>query len=111
LGNGAIAFDLKASPFGKEPFDGIYEISYDKRTGSFENNYDAYLFLEPLGSEEADYYLYEIVTDGYVEELMRRAKMTNSSIEKWFGVEKVTKEAIISSLKNKYENKKRWANM
>jgi hypothetical protein len=31
---------LKDSPFGAEPFDGLYEITYEKGTGDFENNYD-----------------------------------------------------------------------
>ena len=110
-GNGAVAFYLKNSPFGKEPFDGIYEISYEKGAGSLGSNYDAYLFLEPLESEPEEYYLYDIITDTYVQELVRRAEMTKTTVNKWFGVEEITKEAIISKLKSKYENKKRWADI
>ena len=106
--NTPIAFKLKDSPFGIEPFDGLYEITYDKETGDFGNNYDAYLFLEPLESEQGEYLLYDILTDEYVKELSRRAIMTNTSVEKWFGVSEATKEAIIEKLKSDSKNKKRW---
>ena len=111
LGNRSIAFKLTESPFGIEPFDAIYEISYETLTGSFENNYDAYLFLESLETEPHEYLFYDIITDEYVEELKRRANLTDSKVEKWFDVEEVTKEDIISKLKNKYENKKRWSGL
>ncbi|MCK9280801.1 MAG: hypothetical protein M0P71_09280 [Melioribacteraceae bacterium] len=111
VGNKQIAFELKDSPFGKEPFDGLYEITYDNETGNFENNYDAYLFLGQLESENEEYLFYDILTDEYVKELERRAKMTNSSVEKWFGITEVTKEAIIEKLKSSSQNKKRWMNL
>ena len=109
FGNTPLAFKLKDSPFGIEPFDGLYEITYDKETGDFENNYDACFFLEPLESEQGEYLLYDILTDEYVKELNRRAIMTNTSVEKWFGVSEATKEAIIEKLKSDSQNKKRWA--
>jgi hypothetical protein len=108
FGNKPVAFKLKGNPFGKEPFDALNEITYNNETGSFENNYDAYLFLGPLASEQGEYLLYDIFTDDYVKELNRRAVMTNSSVEKWFGVSEPTKEAIIEKLKSDTENKKRW---
>lgn len=110
-GNSPTAFKLKDSPFGKEPFDGLYEITYEKETGDFENNYDAYIFLEPLESEQGEYLLYDILTDEYVKELNRRAIMTNTSVEKWFGVSETTKEAIIEKLKANNQNKKRWTTL
>jgi hypothetical protein len=84
---------------------------FDKGAGSLESNYDAYLFLEPLESEPEEYYLYDIITDTYVQELVRRTEMTKTTVNKWFGVEEITQEAIISKLKSKYENKKRWADI
>jgi hypothetical protein len=110
-GNTPIAFKLKDSPFGIEPFDGLYEITYDNETGDFENNYDAYIYLEPLESEEGEYLLYDILTDEYVKELNRRAIMTNTSVEKWFGISETTKEAIIEKLKSNSQNKKRWTTL
>ena len=111
FGNTPLAFKLKDSPFGIEPFDGLYEIIYDKETGDFENNYDAYLFLEPLELEQGEYLFYDILTDEYVKELNRRAIMTNTSVEKWFGVSEATKDAIIEKLKNYNQNKKRWTSL
>jgi hypothetical protein len=46
-GNNPIAFDLKNSPFGKEPFDAFFS----EGSGSFQDNYDGYIFLGPLDSE------------------------------------------------------------
>lgn len=108
LGNGAIAFDLKDCPLSGEPFDGIYEIIYAKDVGSYGDNFDAYLFLEPLEAESEEYFLFDVLTDEFVEELKRRAQMTDSSLKDWFGVETETREAIIDHLKMKYEGKKRW---
>jgi len=107
-GNKPLMFNLKDSPFGREPFDGIYEISYDSKVGSYQDNYDAYLYLECLESEDEEYFLYKILTDDYIEELKRRSKLAGSSIIKWFGVEEETKEAIINHYKEKFEGKKRW---
>ncbi len=110
-GNRPIAFKLKDSPFGKELFDGLYEITYDKETGNFENNYDAYIFLESLESEQGEYLFYDILTDEYVKELNRRAIMTKTSVEKWFGINRATKEAIIEKIKSNGENIKRWSSL
>jgi hypothetical protein len=108
MGNRPVAFNLRHSPFGAEPFDGIYEVSYDKDAGNWDNNYDAYLYLEPLESEPAEYLLYDVINDAYVRELVRRAEMMKTSVNKWFDVEEVTTEAIISKLKSQHENQKRW---
>ena len=110
MGNGSIAFNLKDSPFGKEPFDGIYEIRYSTQAGSFEKNYDAYLFLEPLEIESEEYLFNSIITEDYLKELKRRAKMTNNSLEKWFDVD----NAIIENIKMTKEfdpSKKRWTDL
>lgn len=108
-GNAPIAFQLKGSPFGREPFDGLNEITYDKEAGNFETNYDAYIFLGPLESEQGEYLFYDILTDDYIKELNRRAAMTKTSVEKWFGISEPTKEAIMEKLKGNSDNKKRWS--
>ncbi|MFR1237239.1 MAG: hypothetical protein ACLSC9_13085 [Barnesiella sp.] len=105
-----VAFSLQKSPFGMEPFDGIYEISYNESAGNYVDNFDGYIFLEPLENEEAEYILYDIFTDDYVQELKRRAVISDSEHERWYGlpVKDLTKEAIISNLKKATEGKKRW---
>ena len=107
-GNKPVAFNLKNSPFGKEPFDALFEVSYNKMIGNYEDNYDAYIFLGPLETEQSEYLFYDILTDDYVKELERRATMTNTTVEKWFGVSEATKEAIIEKLKSDSKNNTRW---
>jgi len=107
-GNKAMAFNLKDSPFGKEPFGGLHEIAYDRRAGSYEDNYDAYMFLEPLESEQDEYFLYELISDKFVKELERRAKIIKTKVEKWFEVEHATKEEIVTKLRTKHANQTRW---
>lgn len=106
-GNKPVAFNLKNSPFGKEPFDALYEISYNKMTGNYEDNYDAYLFLEPLHTESAEYLLDEIITDDYLKELDRRAKMLNTTLERWFGIDNVKLETVKKTLQYN-PNERRW---
>lgn len=110
VGNKPIAFNLKNSPFGKEPFDALYEISYNKMTANYEDNYDAYLFIEPLKTESAEYIFDDILTDDYLKELDRRAKMSNTTLEKWFGVDKATL-LTIKETKLFNPNKRRWPNL
>jgi len=108
LGNRPIAFDLRKSPLADEPFDGINEITYAKQVGSYGENYDAYLFLEPLEEEAEEYFLYDVLTDGFVAELKRRATISNGSLRAWFGVETETREAIVDHYVQRLEGKKRW---
>ncbi len=108
-GNKPVGFALKNSPFGKETFDGLHEITFKKETGSFDHNYDGYIFLEPLEEEQDQYLLYDIFSDKFIEELKRRAIMVNQKIEDWYDVKEVSKEAFITNFK-KSENKKRWTN-
>lgn len=109
-GNKPIAFDLKNSPFGKEPFDALPEVSYNKMIGNYENNYDAYIFLGPLDTESDEYLFSDIITDDYLKELDRRAKMTNTSLEKWFDVDNATIENIKKRLQFD-PDKKRWKDL
>ena len=113
LGNKPTAFDLKNSPFGQEPFDGLYEIAFELNAGKFEDNYDGYIFLEALEEEEAEYVLYEIFTDNFITELKRRAMMLGAESSMWYGTSpnNLTKEIIINKLKQRNENSKRWTNL
>jgi hypothetical protein len=101
-GNRPIGFSLANSPFGNEPFDGIYEIKYNTATGTYADNFDGYLFLGPLSSEPKAIPLTEVFTDEFVAEMQRRA--TALGIENaswlWFGRRStdLTKEYIINTL-------------
>lgn len=106
-GNKPIAFNLKNSPFGKEPFDGLPEISYDCNTGSFSDNYDGYIFLGSLDTEPYGEMLYELYTDEFIKELIRRANFDKMTLQEWFEIKEANKEAVIESLKET-EGKNRW---
>ena len=110
--NKPIAFHLADSPFGAEPFDANYEMSFDNRVGNFADNFDGYIFLQPLKDEESDYILYDIWSDQFVEEMKRRAEIMDFNINRWLGFEgELTKEIIITYFKEKYEGKKRWSKL
>ncbi|MBE0643907.1 MAG: hypothetical protein IH600_07485 [Bacteroidetes bacterium] len=104
----SVAFDLADSPFGREPFDGIYEISYDNDVGQYLDNYDGYIYLGSLATEESEYILYDLFSDEYVEELTRRAALAGTTVEAWFGVEVADREAIVSHFKQRTKGKLRW---
>lgn len=101
-GNKPIGFRLADSPFGGEPFDGIYEIKYKTATGRFEDNFDGYLFLAPLCNEPKAVPLTEIFTDAFVTEMKRRATALgyDNLRQIWFGrrASDLTKEYIIETL-------------
>lgn len=101
-GNKPIGFRLAHSPFGAEPFDGIYEIKYKTATGCYQDNFDGYLFLAPLADEPKAKPLIEIFTDEFVAEMKRRAlAMRYDNVRRiWFGrpAPELTKEYIIETL-------------
>ena len=80
-----VAFKLKGSPFGKEI---IEEWAFEKDDfGSFENNYDGYIYLggEPIDNQ-LGYRLSDIYTEDFVKEIIRRAYLFGDENEMWFGV-------------------------
>lgn len=108
LGDRPIAFAVPESPIAREPFDGLFEVSYAKGVGDFATNYDAYVFLGPLRSERAEYLFADFVTDSFVEELKRRADMSGASVERWFRVPSATREAIVGSIEKRTTAAVRW---
>ena len=101
-GNKPIGFALTGSPFGAEPFDGIYEIKYKTATGRYQDNFDGYLFLAPPADEPKAVPLTEIFTDDFVCEMQRRASVLGCEIFRhiWFGrtAPELTKEYIVETL-------------
>ena len=101
-GNRPVGFRLAGSPFGDEPFDGIYEIKYNASTGTYADNFDGYLFLQPIADEPQAEPLTEIFTDRFVEEIKRRASVlgTGHIPALWFGrkAQDLTREYIIGVL-------------
>ena len=104
IGNKPVAFNLHGSPFGKEPFDASAEICFDINAGNFMDNYDAYIFLQPLNEELNNTPLYELYTDDFIAEIKRRAYFLGYDTENdalWgiFKIKDLTKEQIIEYLK------------
>lgn len=101
-GNKPVGFKLAGSPFGAEPFDGIYEIKYKTATGTYSDNFDGYLFLAPLTNEPKAIPLVEIFTDEFVAEMQRRSSVMGFDNLRyiWFGrrAPELTKEYIIQTL-------------
>lgn len=101
-GNRPVGFALANTPFGEEPFDGIYEIKYNTATGCYADNFDGYLFLAPLENEPKAEPLTEIFTDEFVAEMQRRAKVFGLENARWmwFGkrASELTKDYIINVL-------------
>jgi hypothetical protein len=98
--NKPAAFDLKDSPFGKEPFDALQDVRFSAGCGTYEDFYDGYIFLCPLRNEPYAYELSELYTDKFVEELKRRAAIVDDK-EGWYDIplEALSKETIIDKMK------------
>lgn len=101
-GNRPVGFLLAGSPFGNEPFDGIYEIKYNKDIGTYSDNFDGYLFLHALADEPKAEPLAEIFTDDFVDEMKRRASVMGNGNQRWFWfgltAPELTKQHIIKVL-------------
>lgn len=101
-GNQPVGFLLQGSPFGKEPFDGIYELKYKAGTGTYQDNFDGYLFLHSLKDEPQSTPLLEVFNDEFVTEIQRRSTYFdwNGRSEIFFGhkVSELTKELIHKEL-------------
>lgn len=82
-GNRPVGFSLRDTPFGAEPFDGIYEMKYDYRTGTYADNFDGYLFLHSLDDEPHNPPLLEIFSPGFVAEMQRRARVLGFENHSW----------------------------
>ena len=101
-GNQPVGFLLQGSPFGKEPFDGIYELKYKAGTGTYQDNFDGYLFLHSLKDEPQSTPLLEVFNDEFITEIQRRSTYFdwNGRSEIFFGhkVSELTKELIHKEL-------------
>lgn len=111
-GNRPVGFKLKGSPFGAEPFDGLAENTFMKETGLYEDNFDGYIFLQPLKEELRGQILYELFTDAFVEEMKRRAVClgTADRASYWFGRKagELTPAYIKEVLRNEIKGEKKY---
>jgi hypothetical protein len=110
IGNKPVAFSLTSSPFGAELYDADFDNAFDSKAGNYADNFDGYIFLQPLKNEDWQDILYDIWSDEFVKEVKRRLVFLNRDANWWFNIEgEVTKEKIIESYKKENEGEKRWS--
>ena len=105
FGDKPMAFNLAESPFGEEPFDGLY---YDG-WGSFQQNYDGYIFFGSLDNEPNGEILFDIFDDAYIMETERLYNLLGWNLKRDWGIEELNLESIRESLLKDYTEKK-WEN-
>jgi uncharacterized iron-regulated protein len=93
-GDKPVAFELKNSPFGKEPFDGLY---FDG-SGTFRDNFDGYIFLGSLDNEPNGEQLLEMYDDKFILEIDRRYKLQGSSFAKEWDLKELSRKAVIDKI-------------
>ena len=93
--NMKVAFALKNSPFGSEAFDLLQRQNI---FGTYEQNYDGYIFLGPLDSERASEYLFDLYSDSFIKELDRRWTFTGRDFKKDWNIQELSKKAIVESI-------------
>jgi len=103
-GNQPIAFDLKNSPFGKEPFDGLHNDGF----GLYQDNYDGYLFFGPLDKEPKGEILLDLYSEKFVLELDRRCQFYGDSLVGVWGLKELSKKAVIEKVLKDNKSKTRW---
>ncbi len=101
-GNRPVGFELRESPFSAEPFDGLAELKYDIRSGSYADNYDGFLFLHPLADEPRNPPLDEVFSEAFVAEMKRRAEVFGfqNATWLWFGTNssEMSRASVLNAL-------------
>jgi hypothetical protein len=94
--NKPTAFEIKNSPFGKEPFDCLY--------------YDGYIFLGSLDNEPNGEILFDLYSDNFIKELDRRYQIMGSSLKDEWELPETSKKAIVEKLLSD-NSSTRWGNI
>lgn len=105
-GDQPIAFELKNSPFGKEPFDGLF---YDG-SGTYQDNYDGYIFFGSLDNEPNGELLLDLYSDKFINEIDRRLHLEGSSLKEDWGLKELSRNAVIEKVLED-QTKTRWENI
>jgi hypothetical protein len=98
-----VGFLLENSPFGQETFDGLYLDG----SGTYQDNYDGYLFLGNLDKEPNGEVLYELYDDNFIKEIDRRYKLIGRDFTKEWELESLSSKALIDKIVSQ-QTKNRW---
>lgn len=98
-----VGFNLKNSPFGNEPFDGLFMDG----SGTYQDNYDGYLFLGNLDKEPSGEVLFELYNETFIKEMVRRYKLIGLDFMKEWELDSLTTEAVIDKIISQ-QTKTRW---
>jgi len=101
-----IAFDLENSPFGKEPFDGIGF----SNSGTFQDNYDGYVFFGSLDKEPNGELLLDMYSDDFVLEMDRRYQLLGTNLKDAWGLKELSRKGVLDKVLEDHA-KTRWENM
>ncbi len=94
-----VAFDLENSPFGQEPFDGLYL----NGKGTYCQNYDGYIFFKQLEKEEKTDILFKLYSDVFIKEIDRRKKLQGSSLKGEWNVPSLDLKVIINYISSNFK--------
>jgi hypothetical protein len=102
------AFPLSGSPFGGEPFDASADWAC---TGSYQDAFDAYLYLERLEDEYFSPLIDGFYTDDFVKELDRRYRITQEKgLVEAEGLDDLTGASFVKWMSNSWGQPRDWKN-
>jgi hypothetical protein len=87
-----IAFTLEEGPFGKLPFDGMPDADV---YGTFDDGYDAYLYLIPLEEEILSPLIEGFYCDEFMPEIDRRCRLMNDGKPLFSDIDLPTTERVV----------------
>jgi hypothetical protein len=105
-GDKPTAFAIQNSPFGKEPFDGLYY----EGVGRYQDNYDGFIFFGSLDNEPNGEVLTELYSDDFIKELDRRYRLLGSNLKDEWGLIDLSKKTVIDKVLSNHSNT-RWGNI
>ena len=102
-GNVPVGFNLKNSPFGKEPFDGLYIDG----SGTYQDSYDGYIFFGDLNNEPIGEVLFELYNESFIKEIDRRYKLIGFDFMKEWELDSLSTKSLIDKIVSQ-QGKTKW---
>jgi hypothetical protein len=105
LGDKPIAFTLEEGPFGRLPFDGMPDADV---YGTFDDGYDAYLYLIPLEDEILSPLIEGFYCDEFMPEIDRRCRLMNDGKPLFSDINLPTTERVIKMRADYWGQPRSW---